>query len=79
MRKEQFKIGNKFFTLAGIWRCTDIGTRTIAAIQIHDFSQPKQKDESCFIGPPYAVEEYVFDENDFGGCAEEEPKSQILS
>jgi hypothetical protein len=34
MRHSDFQIGCEFMTLAGRWRCTDIGTRTIVAIRI---------------------------------------------
>ena len=47
----------------GKWRCTDVGTRVIAAIQLD------QQDESWYNGPPYAVAESVFDEYDQAGCS----------
>ena len=31
MTKDQFKIGEKFWTGSGEWVCTDIGTRVIVA------------------------------------------------
>lgn len=65
MKLSDFSIGKVFRTDTGRWRCTDVGTRTIAAI----FLDPN-KDDSWFNGPPYAVEEVVFDENDFEGCEE---------
>ena len=55
-----FFIGREFWTEAGRWRCTDVGTRTICAIRIDN--QPVD----WLNGPPYAVAEVVFDENDFG-------------
>lgn len=58
MKIEEFKIGETFFGSAGFeWRCTDIGTRTITAIMLDD-----NKPEYWFNGPPYSVEEKVFDE-----------------
>ena len=63
MFKEEFQIGLEFYTAAGKWRCTDIGTRVIVAIKLD------QTDESWYNGPPYAVAEIVFDEYDFGGCS----------
>lgn len=33
MKKSDFKIGKDFFTASGRWMCTDIGSRTIAAIK----------------------------------------------
>lgn len=62
MLRSDFKIGDEFRTTTGTWRCTDIGTRTIIAIKISDYD-----DASWFNGPPYAVVEHVFDENDLPG------------
>jgi hypothetical protein len=62
MEHRDFVIGQSFWTATGEWRCTDIGTRIIAAIKL-------DKDEpSWYNGPPYAVSESVMDEYDFGGC-----------
>jgi len=59
-----------------LWRCTDIGTRTIVAIRIDrvevggspalggPLSGAEAEAEGWFRGPPYAVVESVFDEND---------------
>ena len=65
MRHEEFKIGMEFTTAGGLsrWRCTDIGTRVIVAIQIEP-----GKDPSWYNGPPYAVAEFVFDEDDIVAC-----------
>ena len=64
MKLEEFKIGEKFFASAGFeWLCTDKGTRTITAIMLDPY-----KDESWFIGPPYSLNEEVFDEYDFESC-----------
>lgn len=81
MKHEDFSIGLEFYTVGGKWRCTDVGKRTIAAIQIDHVdvvtydSITKTKTQkivtdnpSWFNGPPYAVLEHVFDENDFVGC-----------
>lgn len=64
MQHSDFKIGKEFTTAEGKhhWRCTDVGTRVIVAIAL-DHHEP-----SWLVGPPYAVPEMVFDENDFGGC-----------
>lgn len=59
----EFKIGIEFKTATGLWRCTDIGSRTVIAIKIDDHD-----DTSWYLGPPYAVAEYVFDEHDMDGC-----------
>ena len=66
MRHEEFKIGMEFTTagsLSGHWRCTDVGTRAIVAIQIEPGNDPSWCD-----GPPYAVAELVFDEDDIVAC-----------
>jgi len=63
MEHSDFAIGKEFRTETGTWRCTDIGTRTIIAIKVSDRDDP-----SWFNGPPYAVAELVFDEDDLEGC-----------
>jgi hypothetical protein len=63
MTKNDFEIGLEFFTAAGRWRCTDIGTRVIVAIRL------SQDDPSWYAGPPFAVSEVVFDEYDLEGCS----------
>jgi len=63
MKMSDFQIGAHFFTGAGKWRCTDIGTRVIVAIKIDD------QDIRNFAGPPYSVAECVFDEYDLDGCS----------
>jgi len=55
-----FRIGLEFFTEAGRWRCTDVGSRTICAAKLDEYPP------DWYNGPPYAVAEFVFDENDFG-------------
>ena len=64
MNHADFVLGGPFWCAGRAWRCTDIGTRVITAIRLdHD------DDPSWYNGPPYAVSESVFDENDFAGCA----------
>ncbi len=64
MKIEHFKIGSTFFASAGFeWLCTDKGTRTITAIMLNP-----NKDSSWFTGPPYNVDEVVFDEYDMISC-----------
>lgn len=64
MKHEDFKIGQTFFASAGFeWLCTDKGTRTINAIML-----APGLDKSWFVGPPYAVQETVFDEHDMQSC-----------
>ena len=63
MKRDEFKIGQHFFTGSGEWRCTDIGTRVIIAIKMD------QEDPRNYNGPPYSIVEYVFDEYDMDGCS----------
>lgn len=62
MKHREFSIGTQFSTASGRWRCTDVGTRVIVAIKLD------APNASWYIGPPFAVEETVFDENDLHGC-----------
>ena len=81
MRHEEFSIGMEFVTDTGRWRCTDVGSRTIVAIKISEVTVTARKDDgnttttteappdpSWFNGPPYAVAEHVFDEEDLLSC-----------
>ena len=61
---EEFKIGLEFHCGEKRWRCSDIGTRIIAAICVSDYEQ----DPSWLNGPPYACVESVFDEYDLPSC-----------
>jgi hypothetical protein len=65
MTPTDFHIGLEFFGRAGLrWRCTDVGTRTILAIPLdHLFEDP-----NWHKGPPYIVEETVFDEVEVNDC-----------
>jgi hypothetical protein len=81
MRHAEFKIGGTFRCGGRLWRCSDIGTRTIVAIRIdcvevggspalrRTLSGAEAEAEGWFRGPPYAVVESVFDENDIEGCS----------
>lgn len=70
MKKSEFEIGKDFYTETGKWRCTDIGTRIITAIQLN------QDDPRNYNDPPYSIVEYVFDEYDIGGCSDEAIESE---
>ena len=63
MTHRDFKVGLEFTCNGNRWRCTDVGTRTICAICLDEHPD----DASWYTGPPYAVAEYVFDENDMAG------------
>ena len=73
MKYSDFQIGREFWTATGPWRCTDIGTRTIAAIKLD------QDDPALYNGPPYGIVESVFDEYDLKGSypSEEIRNSEI--
>jgi hypothetical protein len=76
-----FQIGSAFSTGRALWRCTDIGTRSITAMRIDRVVTPRPRGEqetwatdqvatdprklpSWTNGPPYALAEFSFDEQD---------------
>lgn len=60
MKLADFRLGTEFSSCTGQrWRCTDVGSRTIVAIELKP-----ELDECWFAGPPYVVEEVVFDESE---------------
>ena len=68
MEKSDFSIGVEFYTHGDgpapkKWRCTDVGTRVITAIELVPGEDPRNQ-----LGPPYSIVEHVFDEYDFPGC-----------
>lgn len=67
MKHSDFSMGQKFQCGGRDWLVTDIGTRTIVAVELG-------KTQDWYGGPPYAVVEEVFDENDLPGC---EPESSV--
>ncbi len=80
--RSSLTIGDMFWCDGRQWRCTDIGTRTLTAIRIDtvevDGTEPASRRsltraeaeaEGWFNGPPYAVAEVVFDENEQEGCS----------
>lgn len=82
MKRDEFEIGEVFWCGGKRWRTTDIGTRVIVAIGFGDFvkrplgacvSHEDAQVQGWFNGPPYALEETVFDENDMQVCTMEEP------
>ena len=83
MEHKDFTIGQEFLCGEKRWRCTDKGTRVIVAIALHDTiyvscddgketrrvrAKEDAEADGWFKGPPYAVEEVVFDEEDIEGC-----------
>jgi hypothetical protein len=63
MKHSAFRIGREFMTATGRWRCTDVGTRTIAAIRLD-----LDHDPTWYGGPPYGIVEHVFDEDGMVDC-----------
>jgi hypothetical protein len=82
MEHGEFKIGGTFWTAAGQFRCTDIGTRTIVAIRlgpreiitVETVGNVRQEttviddDPRWLNGTPYPAAEIVFDEDDLIAC-----------
>ena len=68
MKKSDFTIGKEFFTATGRWQCSDIGTRVVAAFKKDMPDMPGIPAAGWYVGPPYAVAEEVFDEDDQEGC-----------
>lgn len=63
MKHADFRIGVEFLARAGhLWRCTDVGRRTIVAVRLTGRS------EALLDGPPYMAEEVVFDEHEIQHC-----------
>lgn len=82
MKFGDFVIGEMFWTQHGAFRCTDIGARVVVAVKLGPrevssaesvdgelrISKRIDEDPSWLDGPPYAVQEVVFDESDLAGC-----------
>lgn len=84
MRQEDIAIGQDFYSDGNRWRCTDIGTRTVAAIRLdkealtsftgastqrtRTLLRDEAESAGLFNGPPYAVAEVLFDEDSMEGC-----------
>jgi len=63
LKHSDFKVGTIFNSCTGQrWQCTDVGTRTILAIELKP-----ELDPCWFLGPPYVVTEVSFDEIDIKG------------
>ncbi|MCI0146672.1 hypothetical protein KNO81_12315 [Paraburkholderia sediminicola] len=65
MEHSEFEIGTEFYSGATtLWRCTDVGSRTIVAVEVKGgYPAPHQ-------APPFSdAVEIVFDEYDFGGLS----------
>ncbi|MPZ21588.1 MAG: hypothetical protein GEV06_27405 [Luteitalea sp.] len=82
MEHRDFVIGETFWTVEGQFRCTDIGARVVVAVKLgprevttvqtvdgeQRISRRIDDDSSWLNGPPYAVEEIVFDEDAQAVC-----------
>lgn len=75
MKHSEFEIGKEFKCGEGRWRCTDKGTRIITAILLDPcefmgavLDPIAAERDGWFNGPPYAIAEAVFDEDDQPGC-----------
>lgn len=82
MEHSDFNLGTVFWSADRQWRCTDVGTRVIVALRIDSveigsnepslrrtLNREQAETEGWFNGPPYAVAEIVFDEDDIRGCS----------
>ena len=85
--RSSLTVGDTFWCGDRQWRCTDIGTRVITAIRIdhvdvsnsdsdmvRSLTRDEAEAEGWFKGPPYAVAEVEFDEDDLQGCSIESPR-----
>ena len=78
MELADFNVGDEFRCGNGEYRCTDIGARTVIAIRLdhieisgttpRTLNRIQAEADGWFSGPPYAVVEYVFDEESRKGC-----------
>lgn len=91
MKRDDFKIGNKFWIGENQYLCTDIGKRTVIAIHLrkdHPITTTvkgkvvktrtidlSKNEEGWLNGPPYAVVETVLDEYDFPACTKKKQKA----
>ena len=64
MQHREFKVGLEFSMYGARWRCTDVGTRIVAATKLDHDDEP-----SWYDGPPYAVAEQILDEHDLPACS----------
>lgn len=82
MELSDFKIGQTFICGGKRFRCTDIGSRVVIAVPMRArvssnkaeprlLSEEETAENGWLNGPPYAVQEVVFDENDIDQCQAE--------
>jgi hypothetical protein len=70
MNLSDFSVGEHFSCGGKSYQCTDVGTRTIVAISTEDADWMR--------GPPYAIAEMVFDEDDMPACTSVIQKKGLL-
>jgi hypothetical protein len=86
MKLNEFGVGLEFWCAGKRWRCTDVGSRVVVAICLepHEIvrltagagtssgalERGVTNDRNWFNGPPFAIEESVFDEHDLPACEE---------
>ena len=81
MRLEDFKIGSHFQVNDGLWICTDIGSMVITVIRLDKADVVEtspygsitrtvdvRREPELLCGPPYMLQEHVFDEYDREDC-----------
>lgn len=75
MNVSDFAIGTEFACDGKVYRCTDVGSRAVVAIRVDcvetnlgTLSRADADAQGWFDGPPYAVAERVFDEDDLEVC-----------
>lgn len=83
MNHSEFKIGERFACGGKTWQVTDVGTRVVIAVDLSPVEVTRtvtflgryqsvmkrlEGVDDWLSGPPYAIAEEVFDENDILGC-----------
>jgi hypothetical protein len=74
MQLSDFRIGSTFWF--GNYQCTDLGTRVVVGIRINHLRVADHQEgvtlpqaKAGRLGPPYAADEEVFDEEAQAACA----------
>lgn len=79
MKHDEFEIGTRFKAGGRTFLCTDVGTRVVVAIPVEAMvasstrdtkrlDETQSREGGWLNGPPYVVQELVFDENDLPAC-----------
>lgn len=76
MDLQDFKINEVFWTGAGKWVCSDIGTRTILAVKYEEMIEQYGN----IVDDPVCCIEHPFHRYDWGGCwATEEEYNELIA